>query len=416
MGGASRWGLGVGSGRDVLAATAVVGIIGYAITVMSGAVLDESSYVPFAALWSLTYLVVGSLGGVQQETTRASRLGGAGRASQSGRARRVYVIAAGATTLILVATSPLWVDRVFPDHGYALLWPLLASVWGYLALAVASGILGGLSSWRLVSLATIADGVIRLFLVGICLASGADIVVLAWAVAAPFGLAGVLAAAAVRRAAHGRWHLDVDAPQLAWNASRVVLSGIAMGVLISGFPALLASTTSEARPSHVAAVIFASNLARSPLIVLAMAFQPLLVQRLRDAAAPGATIAQAMTVLAVAGATLTVLAAAAGPWLSRALFGGAYALDAPMLAMLVGSAAPTAMLIVTGATLLARGRHSAYLAGWLSAAFGAVFAFMSPWNLMATVAGSLIASPLLGLAVHVALLHRARTSSGKRPS
>ena len=235
--GASRRGfaIGAGSARDVLIATAIAGGSGYVITVTAGAALGREAYLPFAAFWSALYFVVGALAGVQHETTRASRPVSAGTRTHTGtRARSIFLLTAAGTLVLLVTSAPVWVNRVFEEHGAALLAPVLVGAVGYVAIAVTSGVLAGLGSWRLVAVVSIADALARLTCVGIALAFTRDVIILAWCVAAPFGAVGLAVAWVITRAARGRYVIDAPLPRLAWNATRTVVSGAAMGVLITG--------------------------------------------------------------------------------------------------------------------------------------------------------------------------------------
>lgn len=412
--GAPRRGLviGEGSARDVLVATAIAGGSGYIITVMAGAVLGREAYLPFAAFWSALYSVVGALAGVQHETTRASRpMPGGTRSHPGTTARSIFLLSATGTLVLLIASAPVWVNRVFERHGTALLAPVLVGAVGYVAIAVASGVLAGLASWRMVAVVSIADALARLACVGIALLFTRDVVILAWCVAVPFGAVGMAGAWVVTRAVRGSYTIDAALPLLAWNATRTVVSGAAMGVLITGFPALITATSSTSDQRTVTSLIFVSNLARSPLIVLTMAFQVMLVQRFRDALKPLAAVTRLLIALMVAGGLLTATVALAGRWVLDMVFGGEYVLSGGQMALLVGSSAPSAALFVTGAALLAQGRHGAYLTGWVLAATAAAAALVWAPSLMTGVAGAVLVAPILGLIVHAVVLLRTRTAS-----
>jgi hypothetical protein len=403
--------IGQGSARDVLVATAIAGGSGYVIIATAGLVLGSEASLPFVAFWSALYSVVGALAGVQHETTRASRPVEPGTRVHPGTtARSIFLLTATGTLVLLIASAPVWVNRVFKDHGTALLAPVLVGAVGYVAIAVASGVLAGLASWRLVALVSIADALTRLAFVGIAFAFTRDVVVLAWCVAIPFGAVGLAVAWVITRAVRGRYTIDTPLPRLAWNATRTVVSGAAMGVLITGFPALLAWTWSTSDERTVASLAYVSILVRSPLIVLTMAFQVMLVQRFRDAARPLAALAKLLVALVAVGIVLTVLVALAGPWILDAVFGGKYILSAGQMALLVGSAAPSAALFVTGAALLAQGKHGAYVTGWVLAATAATAALVWAPSLMMGVTGAVLVAPIIGLIVHAVALLPTRPS------
>lgn len=408
--------LGAGSARDMLLATAVAGGAGYAITVAAGALLGHGDYLTFAAFWSALYLVVGALAGVQHETTRAAR-GTEVPAHPGTPARNIVVATAVATALLLLLPAPLWVPAVFGEHGSGLLAPLVVGALGYLVMAVTGGVLAGLASWRLLAGITIADALLRVVLLAVGLAVTNDVVLLAWCVAVPFGLAGIGAATLLTPVVRGRYQIVEPLGRLAWNAARTVASGAAMGVLITGFPALL-KATSAASTADVSSVVFVSSLVRSPLIVLAMAFQVMLVQRLRDARRPMTLVTRALALLTGVGTAATALVAIAGPWLLEVSFGGEYRLGAGTMALLVASAVPTAGLFFTGAALLATNRHGAYVAGWGIAALVGICALIAlADHLVIAVAAATAGAPLIGLTVHgVALVARGRRVAPVRES
>lgn len=395
--------LGAGSARDVLIATAVAGGSGYAITVAAGAVLGNDAYLPFAAFWSALYLIVGALAGVQHETTRASRTP-VPDAAEGTLARSVFLVSAGASVVILASSSPLWIPLVFDEHGWAMLGPILLGAVGYLAICVASGVLAGIASWRLVAAISIADALLRAVAFGVTLALTNSVVALAWSVAVPFGVVGLIGALMVKGPAQGKYVIPERLSVIAWNSSRTVLSGAAMGALITGLPAILAATSAASDSDTVSSIAYVSSLVRSPLIVVTMAFQGLLVQRLRDAARGGGLVARLLALIGLAVIAVTAMVAVAGPRALDVLGRGEYTLSGGHMALLVASAAPTAAMFVTGAALLARSRHGSYLGGWLAAAVAAVLGLTLGLPLWTGVAIAVFAAPMLGLTVHVIAL------------
>jgi hypothetical protein len=248
----------------------------------------------------------------------------------------------------------------------------------------------------------------RVVAVGVALVFTRDVVVLAWCVSAPFLVVGLGSALLVRAKANGRYRLDAGLAQLSWNTTRTVASGIAMGALVSGFPALLTASSPGADVARVTSLVFAVNILRSPLVVLTMAFQALLVQRLRDTPATWPTVRRWGLGVIDATAVAALLAATLGPYLSRTLFGGVYALDAVDLGIVVASAAPVAALVIAGSALLARGHHGLYAAGWLTAAVAAIGALAMPLDLTATLIAALIIAPLVGLTIHALAVRQTR--------
>lgn len=405
-------GIGIGSARDVLLATVIAGAIGYAITVAAGAVLGNPGYLPFATFWSALFLIVGVLSGVQHESTRAARPVASPASRTSHRvAVQLFVVTALATGAIVGLSAPFWVPRAFPQLGTSLLWPMLVGAIGYLALCVGGGILAGLASWRLLGIITIADNLLRLIAVGIALALGSSMTVLAWCIALPFGAVGVVSALLVQRLAGQLYVITDRLRSLLWNVVRTTATGAAMGLLIAGFPLLLAIYSGNEDPTRIAAIAFVANLVRSPLIVLTMSFQLVLVQRFRDSTAVLAQVVRLLAVLAGAGAVLTILASAFGSHALELIFGGEYQLTVSDMTVLVASAAPVAGMFVTGAALLGQGHHGAYFAGWATSAALAVAALALPVTLTVALPIALLVSPAIGMGIHVIALARLLTAT-----
>ena len=57
----------------ILIATAIAGVASYAVTILIPNQIGLAEYAIFAVFWSTLYFVVGALGGIQQEVTRATR-------------------------------------------------------------------------------------------------------------------------------------------------------------------------------------------------------------------------------------------------------------------------------------------------------------------------------------------------------
>lgn len=383
----------------MLVATAVAGASGYVVTVLAGAVLGHDGYIPFASFWSVLYFVVGALAGVQHEVTRASRAAPAGQPTRT-TARSIFFAAGASSLALLTVLGWWWIPRGYVDHGVALAVPTVVGAIGYLAISVGAGVLAGLASWRTVAWITAADALTRLTLVSVALHFTRDVAVLAWCVAAPFGIVGLAVAWFVTRRVRGRYVIKETLPQVLWNASRTVASGAAMGVLITGFPAILAATSVEADASRVASLIFVSNLFRSPLIVIVMAFQGMLVQRLRDSDSAWHLLRRLLGSVCAVGAVLTVGVTVFGPWALRVVFGGEYTLGAGDIALLVGSAVPTSAMFIVGAAVLSQGRHGTYLAGWIAAASTSVLGLVT-LPLFPGVVVATAGAPLVGTAVHL---------------
>ena len=175
-----------------------------------------------------------------------------------------------------------------------------------------------------------------------------------------------------------------------------------------GFPVLLKATSGELGAAG-GVVILAVTLTRAPLLVPLTAMQGNLIAyfvdhrhaRLRALLAPAA-------IVAAVGAVGVVGAALIGPWLMRVAFGPEYRASATLLAWLTAAAVSIALLTLTGAATVAAALHRAYSLGWIGATVAAALLLTLPLTLEVRTVIALLCGPLVGIAVHLAALARAR--------
>ena len=402
----------------ILGATVIAGVAGYLVTWVVYRTVGTAPYATFAVYRAALYLVIGGLSGIQQEITRATRVIEPGSRTRPSRARNFGLIAAGGVVVAIVGSSPLWSMQVFPEHGWALVWPLACGAGSYVLVAVLSGSLYGIAQWRSVALLIACDGVSRLALALVALAVTQDVVVLAWAVAIPFPLAIVVLWPFIRAGLVGRSDIDVRYRGLIWNVSRTVLASVSMAILVSGFPLLLALTSSAQSPALIGEIIFTITLTRAPLVVVAMALQSYLLVRFRDDAVDPLRLF--FTILGGILGVATLLGVL-GWWLGPAVFGILSAdpvqVDGPFIAVLVVSAALVAALCVSAPAVLARSEHFVYSLGWAVAALVTVAIMITPMDFMTRLIVALLCGPVAGLVVHVGWLVLAarRPAAGSLP-
>jgi len=209
----------------------------------------------------------------------------------------------------------------------------------------------------------------------------------------------------VRRVVVGKAQLDVGYRRLGWNVSRTVLAAASTAVMVSGFALLLGLTSPGADPVLLGLYILAATLVRAPLVVVAMALQSYLLVVFRDAAEHvGARLIAILAAVAGVGAVLAVLAWLLGPLVFGWLFPGEPTPDGWFVAALVVSSALVAAMVVAAAALLARSLHFAYTAGWVTGAVVTIAALLLPFDLETRTIVALLAGPVVGLLVHLALL------------
>jgi hypothetical protein len=390
----------------VLAATAIAGGSAYIANALVGATSSAADYAVFGVFWSALYLVIAALSGIQQEIARATRPVTAAGPSEG--IRRFALLAAAAAMLIVAASSPLWIGAIDGGSGGPWLLPILVGAGGYVVVTVVVGVLYGLELWVPIALMSSVDGLLRLVLILIVLSTGADQGWLAWAVVAPFPLTPLLLWLTFRRRVAGRFVLDVRLPALARNSVRSVGATIATGVLISGFPLVLALVASEEPAAELGAVVLAINLVRAPLVIVVLSLQSFFVVRFRSLGGRASRLfIRIGAAILAATALLAIAAFIAGPPIITLLW-PQYDIDVSLIVGLVVASGLLGVLCVSGPLVLARGDHGQFFAGWAIAAAVTVGLLLVPLPLESRVLLALGVAPIVGAAVHLAPLPQRR--------
>lgn len=389
----------------ILIATAIAGVASYAVTVLVPNRIGLAEYAIFAVFWSSIYLVVGALGGIQQEVTRATLQAAPGSSPRASRARRFGIIAGILVFVTVAATAPLWARSVFPTEGWNLVWPLAVGAASYVMVAVLAGSLYGVTAWVPLALMISVDALLRLICLSITLTLTRDIVALAWAVAAPFPVTLLVLWPIIRGSIVGRSQLDVGYRALSWNVARTVVAASATAVMVSGFPLLLGLTSGTESRGVLGMFIVAITLTRAPLIVIAMSLQSYLIVHFRDNALH--FWRHFVGILGLAMAAGALLAAAGwllGPAVYHFLFPDKLQPDGPFFAILVGSSVLVAALCITAPAVLARSNHLIYSVGWVAAALATIVALALPLDFASRTITALLVGPSVGLIIHGAFL------------
>ncbi|MGP3535471.1 hypothetical protein ACTU3I_11805 [Microbacterium sp. RD1] len=392
--------------RSILIATAVAGVLGYAIQLLAPALLpDGSAYVTFSIYWSTLYLCVAALSGVQQEVTRASRPADESPPNATVRSFAVTLIAIVlvAVTLVALLVGPV----VFPGATAALAAALGVGLVGYVLVAVLGGVLYGLRLWTAVAWLTIIDAGFRALLVLIGFAAGWAPEWIALAVSLPFGLAFLLVWLRMRRRVVGAFRLDVRLGRLLANTAGTVLAAAALGLMMNGMPLLLGIAAADTDPVVLAGLILTITLTRAPLVVPLLALQSFLISVFREGGR--ALMRRILLALAAAGVVVAVLAALAwvvGPWAIYLISRGQYSVSPWMMATITAGAGLVGMMCITGPALVGRSRHVPYTAGWVLAALLTVAAMFVPLPFEVRLTLALLVPPAVGLSVHVVAVWR----------
>lgn len=399
----------------ILIATAIAGVSSYAIQWIVPRAIGFADYATFAVFWATLYLVIGSLFGMQQEVTRATQPVAPDATAAVNRARNFGLAAAVVTFVLVLATSPLWTQAVFPGYGWSLAIPLAAGAASYALVAVLGGSLFGLEQWGAAAALLLVDALLRVAGILIVLAFTQDLVALAWAAVAPFPLSIVVLWPFIRSRVVGRAQLDVGYRALTWNVGRTITAAAATSLMVSGFPLLFGIAASGFSRELVGMVILAATLVRAPLIVVTMALQGyLLVQFKNSPEGTGRLLTRLLGLVLVTGLVLAALAWLVGPAVFGWLFPGEPVPGAWFVAALVLSSALVAAMCVTGAAVLARSRHHLYTWGWVTGAVVTIAALLLPLELEPLAIVALLAGPAAGLGVQLVGLAAARSRGESR--
>jgi hypothetical protein len=384
----------------VLGATVVAGAVGYVIQLLAPATLaDPAQYVAFSVFWSTLYLMVGTVGGLQQEVTRATTEGAGGSSSTLRTLTLWSAVVLGAVAVVI----GLLIGRAsFAGDAVSMAAWLGVGVAGYLLVAVFSGVLYGLRAWGGIAALTIVDALLRGALVAIGLLIGAAPSFLAAAVALPFGLAFLIVWTAARGRVVGRFSLDVPLGRLVANSLGTLVAAAATGVVVTGLPLVLSVTMNTHDARVVATLISVITITRAPLIVPLFALQSYLVVHFRGATGVARQLFRYGGLVVLVAVLGMLFAYFAGPGLMSWISSGRFVVDAWTVALVVLSAGLVALMSLTGSALLAQSRHVPYAAGWVVAAVATVGLLLTPGDPVPRTLTALLVAPALGLVVHLA--------------
>ena len=392
-------------------ATAITAACGYAVLYLAARRLEPAGFAVFGVFWGAFGLVAGAANGLLQEATREVRAAGKARAVAAGAHTRPIWVAVGvglAAGALIAATSPWWAAHVFAEERGLSVALLSVGLAGFCLHATLLGMLAGTDRWSQYGALMVTDAVIRVVVATAAFALGWGLAGFLWAtVAGAVAWLLMLVVSANARAAAGS-RTAGSVPHFLRGAAHSIAAAGASAILVMGFPVLLKATSGELGAAG-GVVILAVTLTRAPLLVPLTAMQGNLIAyfvdhrsaRLRALLAPAA-------IVAAVGAVGVVGAALVGPWLMRVAFGPEYRASATLLAWLTVAAVSIALLTLTGAATVAAALHRAYSLGWVGATVAAAVLLTLPLTLEVRTVIALLCGPLVGIAVHLAALARAR--------
>lgn len=389
----------LGLGSVIAGASGLV--VTWAVATGSGA----AQYAIFAVFWSVLYLIIGCLFGVQQEVTRVVVSDAMSEVRTS--AWRFASLVSVGVGVVVISTVPLWGPASLGDNYWPLGFAIAVGTAAYAFVVTVSGVLTGNKVWHGVAFVVAADGVIRLFAVLLVLAFTQDPLLLAWTVVLPFPVTLALAWLLFQRNLRGRMLLADSYRSLLWNTCRTVVAAAGASVLINGFPAVIAFFARDVSAGELGALILALTLTRAPILMPLTALQSFLVVALSNQRRRKfwRVFGMAFGGLLGVGVVGGMLVFFFGTGLLDLFFGADFAVDRGTLVGLVAGATAVGSMYVTGPAVLARNGHAAYATGWIVAVAGSVAVLMlAPFALSGTVVLALVLGPVLGGLTHVGYL------------
>ena len=395
---------------------------GYLILWVTARSLSLAENADFLSFWAVLFFTFGTLGGVQNEITRAvgSRASAvlpdlADPARQPRTAPRAITVGALvglAAAAVLVVTGPWWVGLASSGHDWLTIGVIAASACLFSGHSAMAGALAGSRQWSGYSVLVASEATWRLILVLLVALVGLGLG--GYEAAAGAGAAAWVLALGLGRV-RGALQQRVDAPlgTVLHRIGQAMIAAASSAALMVGFPALLRATSEPSAYAQAAPLLLAISMTRAPLLMPLTAFQGVAITHFLGRKDDGLKVIAKVVGLIVAVATVgAALAWLVGPWLMVALFGPGYHVDGAVLAGLTFSAGLLGALTITGAASLAVGLHRPYALGWLAATVVSLLVLLLPVPALTTsVPLALTAGPLVGILIHaVAIRIQLRTS------
>lgn len=398
----------------ILPALVLSSALGYGVQVLAPLLVSSSDYVVFSAFWSCLFLGVMALSGVQNEIARSSAVAlPAGSATRGVPGRYTAVIALGALVAGLVLGGVLGIvlgsDRAAELSGATGL-----ALTSYALMAVLVGVLYGAHRWNGVTVAIIADPLLRavgFVVMGVLLyaavARTMTLSAVVFTTVVPFSLAAAAVWFCGGRRALREVVVDGTWTHLLRRSFHTILAACALGFMASGQPLVIAAVGRDEDPALVAGAILVVVLVRAPLVSPMVALQSYLTVTFRDrpAAMPRLLVRLSGALIVLAGVAAVVVVVFAPAVVGAFL--PAYVLPAGgVLAASVLGAGAVGVQCIVGAAVLSVGGHRVYAAGWLVTAIAVVAAALAPLPFESRLVLLLVAPVLVGLGVHLWGLRR----------
>ncbi|TQM63880.1 O-antigen/teichoic acid export membrane protein [Humibacillus xanthopallidus] len=390
------------------------GLSTYVFTAVVLRALGPERFADFNLFWGLAYGVgLGAMLPFEQEVSRRT----ATAVHTDGRVGRTLTAGVTVALAFSVVLAALVLPFVLHASGGAnsLLWLVTTSSFVALGIAyVSRGLLSGRSSFGRYSAQFVAEGAVRLALVGLCVAIG---------VANPWGYAAVVPVALLVAVAV-TWRRDErlmsTSPSLvrdvALSMAPLVVASLISLTLVNLGPVAIRYVQDVPDPTHDGSYLAAAFIARLPIFAFA-AVQAVLMPRLaravvrNDAADFRATVLRVLVPTLALGLIGVVGVAVAGPWLLALLAGPQY--DLPRLDMVLLTAAYACYLLtlVLQPSAVALGKHRASAVVWVVGALTFAVAWLLPTD-ASTAVSIAIATVSLTVSAGLGWVVRRGLSSG----
>lgn len=387
----------------VAASSITSAVLTWGALVVAGRELGPGEYTRFMVLWGAFFAATGILAGLQQEVTRS--VASASEAPEPGPTPLLGSVLLGAGGAAVLAGSALfWGERVLGQDWVRISLVLAGGFAAYALANFVTGALAGMGAWSSYALTILLEGVVRAGVLGaVVLASSSEVV---WALALASGLLGwvvVLAMSGVARDTVRQPAADTLGGFSRRSLQAVVAAGCS-ALAVAGFPVLVRATSPTRLTAEAGVVLAVVVCTRAPLLLL-LSFQGPLIRRfVRDRnLGPEPLLRPAGWALAVV-ALGSGVAYVVGPPLMRLVFGDAFDPEPWFVAVAVLGAGQMAGLTVTGWLVLVRGRHGAFVGGWLLTTAVMAASLLLPLDIEGRAAVALVAGPLVGAAAHLLAL------------
>jgi len=399
----------------ILIATGVAGISSYIALWVVYRQLGPGDYAFFAIFWSLLYLAVGSLSGVQQEITRSAAPRDTSSPNTPARPFGFSVVLAISVFVLLLLSSFFWGPSIFGDKAlfYSMAFAMGASA--YVIVAVISGLLYGVSQWKIIGMMISVDAILRLVFLAAGSFAGLGSIELSWLVIVPFVLTPLIFAFIIRQRLVGNVVLDSNSVTLFRNIFATITAAFFAAFIVSVFPALLGFTRGITESQLLGEVIFIVTLARAPIIVVVTAIQSLLLTSFKATEQKERQsfyklmIKWSSTVVGIT-VVFALMAFFVGKEAFELLTSQKVSVDGSFFAVTIISSGLVALMIVLASALLAQNNHIGYVAGWATAGIVTVTTLLLPISFIDAVQYAMIVPMFFGLIVQILFLNSRRTS------